>query len=74
MTKAPNSELEKVLKMIVASAEKRLAHLPPNEAAAARKKIRRIAAETASQSRRKSSKAVRTRVRRVSSKSRVKSS
>ena len=72
MTKAVKSELEKVLKLIVASAEKRLAHLPPKEAAAVRKKIRRIAAETASQGRGKSSKPKPTRARRVLPKSRAK--
>lgn len=74
MIKAAKSELEKVLKLIVASAEKRLAHLTPKEAAAIRKKILRIAAETASQGLGKSSKPARARARRVSPRSRAKSS
>jgi hypothetical protein len=48
MAKPGNAELKKVLQLIVESAEKRLSHLPPKEAAAVRKKIRRIASETAS--------------------------
>jgi hypothetical protein len=53
MTKAVKSDLQKVLKLIVDSAERRLAHLPPKEAAVLRKKIRRIASATAARSRAK---------------------
>ena len=70
MTKAVKSDLEKVLKLIVASAEKRLAHLPKKEADAARKKIRQIAADIASRGRRKPSKTARTAVSRDSKRSR----
>ncbi len=72
MTKAVKSDLRKVLKLIVDSVEKRLTHLPPREAAAARKKIRRIAAATASRGRRKVSKAGRARTRRASQRTRAK--
>lgn len=47
MAKSRNPELEKVLKLIVDSAEKQLSELPPKQAAAARRKIHRIATETA---------------------------
>jgi hypothetical protein len=57
--------------LIVDSAEQRLSHLPPGEAAAARKKIRQIAAATASQGREKGSKSARTGASRVSPRSRV---
>ena len=53
MPKAANSDLQKVLQLIVDSTEKRLSHLPPKEAAALSKKIRRIATVTASRSRKK---------------------
>jgi hypothetical protein len=66
MAKSATSDLEKVLKLLVASAEKRLAHLPKKEAAAARKKIRQIADATASRGSRKPSGAARTAVRRDS--------
>lgn len=55
MARAVKSDLQKVLKLIVSSAEKRLSHLPPKEAAAVRKKIRRIASATASRGRKKAS-------------------
>ena len=51
MARAVKSDLQKVLNLIVDSAEKRLSHLPPKEAAAVRKKIRRIASATASRGR-----------------------
>ena len=53
MPKAVKSDLQKVLKLIADSAEKRLSHLPPKEAAAVRKKIRRIASATAARGRKK---------------------
>jgi hypothetical protein len=55
MARAVKSDLQKVLNLIVDSAEKRLSHLPPKEAAAVRKKIRRIASATASRGRKKRS-------------------
>jgi hypothetical protein len=51
MARAVKSDLQKVIKLIVDSTEKQLSHLPPKEAAAARKKIRRIASATASRRR-----------------------
>ncbi len=72
MTKAAKSEFQKVLKLIVDSVEKRLSELPPKEAAAARKKIHRIASEAASRGRAKNSKPARTRGRSVSPRSRAK--
>ena len=71
MTKAVKSDLQKVLKLIVASAERGLSHLPPKEAAAVRKKIRRIAAATASRSRKEISKPGKTRASAVSPRSRA---
>lgn len=56
MTKEISSDLQKVLDVLVESAEKRLTHLAPDEADAVRGEIRRIAAETASQSESKSAK------------------
>ena len=70
MTKAVKSDLQKVLKLIVASAERGLSHLPPKEAAAVRKKIRRIAA-AASRSRKEISKPGQTRASAVSPRSRA---
>jgi hypothetical protein len=53
MARAAKSELEKVLKLIADSAEKRLSHLSPKQAAVVRKKIQRIVSETAAQGRKK---------------------
>ena len=50
MTKQDKSDLQKVLNVLVESMEKRLGHLSPEEAEGVRKEIRRIAAETVSQS------------------------
>ncbi len=50
MTKEVKSDLQKVLTVLVESAEKRLTHLTLEEADAVRSEIRRIAAETASRS------------------------
>jgi hypothetical protein len=63
MAKAIKSDLQKVLKLIVASAEKRLTHLPPKQAAVVRRKIRRIASEIAAQGSRKTAKSPRPRAR-----------
>ncbi|MBZ5659794.1 MAG: hypothetical protein LAO08_05245 [Acidobacteriia bacterium] len=71
MAKPGKSELEKVLKLIVDSAEKRLSHLPPKDAAAVRKKIRRIASATASLGRVKAPKPARTHARAASRRSRT---
>ncbi len=72
MAKPVKSDLQKVLKLIVASAERRLSHLPPKQAAVVRKKIRRIAAATVLRGRRKASKPAGTRARRVSPRPRAK--
>lgn len=69
MTKAVKSDLQKVLKIIVETVEKRLSHLPAKEAAVLRKEIRRIASDTASRGREKVSRPARTRARRVSRRS-----
>jgi hypothetical protein len=72
MTKAVKSDLKKVLKIIVKTVEKRLAHLPVKEAAVLRKEIRRIASDTASLGSEKVSRPARTRVQRVPGRSRAK--
>ena len=72
MARAGKTELEKVLKLIVDSVEKRLSQLPPKEADAARKKIHRIAAATASRGREKVIKSARVRPRNASSHPRAK--
>ena len=72
MTKPVNSEFQKILKLIVDSAEKQLSLLPPKEAAAARKKIRRIALATASRVRAEACKPARARSRRASPSPRAK--
>ena len=72
MAKPVKSNLQKVLKLIVDSAERRLSHLPPKEAAVVRMKIRRIAAATVSRGHRKASKPARTRARSVSPRPRAK--
>jgi hypothetical protein len=72
MSKAVKSEFQKVLKLIVDSAENRLSQLPPKEAAAVREKIHRIASDTASLGGKKAAKPARQRARRVSPRSRAK--
>jgi hypothetical protein len=74
MTKAVKSEFQKVLKLIVDTVEKRLSHLPPREAAAARKKIHQIALEAGLRGRAKFSKPAPTRARRPTPRSRPKAS
>jgi hypothetical protein len=63
VAKPVKSEFQKVLELIADSAEKRISHLPPKEAAAARKTICRIVSATAARGRAKSAKPARARAR-----------
>jgi len=74
MTKGVKSDLQKVLDLIVASAEKRISSLPPKVAAAAREKIRKIASELAAQGARKTPKRAGNSARSASPRSRSKKS